>query len=97
MGKLAPIQHQRYAHAKQFKCANRVLKKLRTCLGRVIGDIAARSTMTAGSSGVRKAAAAGSSVCASSSNVNAGRRSIPCMPRKPNASARVRTIGLTMV
>jgi transposase, IS5 family len=39
VGKFAPIQHQRYAHAKQFKRANRMLKKLRTLLGRVIRDI----------------------------------------------------------
>ena len=39
MGKFALIQHQRYAHAKQFKRANRALKKLRTYLGRVIRDI----------------------------------------------------------
>ena len=39
VGKLALIQHQRYAHAKQFKRANRMLKKLRTYLGRVIRDI----------------------------------------------------------
>jgi transposase, IS5 family len=39
VGKFALIQHQRYAHAKQFKRANRVLKKLRTLLGRVIRDI----------------------------------------------------------
>jgi transposase, IS5 family len=39
VGKFALIQHQRYAHAKQFKRANRMLKKLRTYLGRVIGDI----------------------------------------------------------
>jgi transposase, IS5 family len=39
VGKLALIQHQRYAHAKQFKRANRSLKKLRTYLGRVIRDI----------------------------------------------------------
>jgi IS5 family transposase len=39
VGKLALIQHQRYAHAKQFKRANRTLKKLRTYLGRVIRDI----------------------------------------------------------
>ena len=29
LGKFAPIQHQRYAHAKQFRRANRV-KKLHT-------------------------------------------------------------------
>src|SRR5947207_1416625 len=39
VGKLALIQHQRYAHAKQFKRANRMLRKLRTYLGRVISDI----------------------------------------------------------
>src|SRR6201987_2693567 len=40
VGKFALIQHQRYAHAKQFKRANRMLRKLRTYLGRVIRDIA---------------------------------------------------------
>jgi IS5 family transposase len=39
LGKFALIQHQRYAHAKQFKRANRMLKTLRTYLGRVIRDI----------------------------------------------------------
>ena len=39
VGKFALIQHQRYAHAKQFNRANRMLKKLRTYLGRVIRDI----------------------------------------------------------
>jgi IS5 family transposase len=40
VGKLALIKHQRYAHAKQFKRANRALKTLKTYLGRVIRDIA---------------------------------------------------------
>src|SRR6202140_3404713 len=40
VGKFALIKHQPYAHAKQFKRANRALKKLRTYLGRVIRDIA---------------------------------------------------------
>jgi IS5 family transposase len=39
VGKLALIKHQRYAHAKQFKRANRSLRTLRTQLGRVIRDI----------------------------------------------------------
>jgi IS5 family transposase len=39
VGKRALIAHQRYAHAKQFKRANRALKSLRTYLGRVIRDI----------------------------------------------------------
>jgi len=40
VGKFALIKHQRYAHAKQFKRANRSLRTLRTYLGRVIRDIA---------------------------------------------------------
>jgi transposase, IS5 family len=43
VGKHAWIAHQRYAHAKQFKRANRTLKTIRTYLGRVIRDIGARS------------------------------------------------------
>jgi IS5 family transposase len=39
VGKIALIRHQRYAHAKQFKRANRALKTLRTQLGRVLRDI----------------------------------------------------------
>src|SRR4051794_1175466 len=39
VGKVALIKHQRYAHAKQFKRANRALKKLKTYLGRIIRDI----------------------------------------------------------
>ena len=39
VGKFALIKHQRYAHAKQFKRANRALNKLRTYLGRVIRDV----------------------------------------------------------
>ena len=39
VGKFALIKHQRYAHAKQFKRANKALKTLRTYLGRVIRDI----------------------------------------------------------
>ena len=39
VGKFALIAHQRYAHAKQFKRANKALRKLRTYLGRVIRDI----------------------------------------------------------
>jgi IS5 family transposase len=42
VGKFALIKHQRYAHAKQFKRANRALKKLKTYLGRVIRDIERR-------------------------------------------------------
>jgi len=40
VGKFALIQHQRYAHARQFKRAKRALRTLKTYLGRVIRDIA---------------------------------------------------------
>jgi len=40
VGKFELIRHQRYAHAKQFKRANKALRKLKTYLGRVIRDIA---------------------------------------------------------
>jgi IS5 family transposase len=40
VGKFALIKHQRYAHAKQFKRANRALRRLGTYLGRVVRDIA---------------------------------------------------------
>lgn len=52
VGKFALIKHQRYAHAKQFKRANRSLRKLKTYLGRVIRDIRRK---TAGNDGMREA------------------------------------------
>jgi IS5 family transposase len=39
IGKFALIKQQRYAHAKQFKRANKCLRKLKTYLGRVMRDI----------------------------------------------------------
>jgi IS5 family transposase len=39
VGKFALIRHQRYAHAKQFKRANKALRTLKTYLGRTIRDI----------------------------------------------------------
>jgi len=39
VGKLALIKQQRYAHAKQFKRANKCLRTLKTYLGRVRRDI----------------------------------------------------------
>jgi IS5 family transposase len=39
VGKVTLIQQQRYAHAKQFKRANKALRRIRTLLGRVMRDI----------------------------------------------------------
>ena len=50
VGKLALIKHQRYAHAKQFKRANKALRKLKTYLGRTIRDI---TRQIAGNSGLK--------------------------------------------
>ena len=43
VGKHALIAYQRYAHAKQFKRANRALRSVRTYLGRVLRDIARKT------------------------------------------------------
>jgi IS5 family transposase len=48
VGKFALIQQQRYAHAKQFNRAKRMLKTLRTYLGRVIRKIEGNSGLEAG-------------------------------------------------
>ena len=42
VGKWALIKHQRYAHAKQFKRAGKMKRKLKTYLGRTIRDIERR-------------------------------------------------------
>jgi IS5 family transposase len=44
VGKLALIKYQRYAHAHQFKRANKAFRKLKTYLGRTIRDIARQIT-----------------------------------------------------
>ncbi len=79
LGKIALIRHQRYAHAKQFKRANRMLRTLRTQLGRVIRDI------------MRKIAGQ----CDHRRNASAVRRSTACTRRKWRVSARARRIGHT--
>ena len=48
VGKHALIAHQRYAHAKQFKRANRALRDVRTYLGRVFRDIVRKTRDDAG-------------------------------------------------
>jgi IS5 family transposase len=51
VGKHALIAYQRYAHAKQFKRANRALRSVRTYLGRVFRDIVRK---TKGDAALRK-------------------------------------------
>jgi hypothetical protein len=91
VGKFALIQHQRYAHAKQFKRANRMLKKLRASSATSV----ARSRAMAGSKRRSHSCYCWRGACASNSRASAARKSIPCTRRKSNASARARLIGLT--
>jgi len=51
VGKHALIAYQRHAHAKQFKRANRALRRVRTYLGRVFRDIVRK---TGGDAALRK-------------------------------------------
>ena len=59
VGKRALIAHQRYAHAKQFKRANRALRTLRTYLGRVSATSCAGSRASGARGGLRPAPDAG--------------------------------------
>jgi transposase, IS5 family len=90
MGKLALILHQRYAHAKQFKRANRMLKKLRTYLGRVIRDI---DPKIEGNSGLEGVFSHSQLLMLTrrmhvQRSISAGPRSALCTRRKSNASVR---------
>ena len=96
VGKFALIKHQRYAHAKQFKRANRALKKLRTYLGRVIRDIARKiegRTDLLGEIALGRMLAPARRVHDQKQHQRV--RSTRCMRRRSNASARARRTGLT--
>jgi hypothetical protein len=55
VGKRALMAYQRYAHAKQFRRANRALRSVRTYLGRVFRDVVRK---TKGDANLRKVFAA---------------------------------------
>ena len=95
VGKFALIQHQRYAHAKQFKRANRMLKKLRTYLGRVIRDIGRKIDGKGGLEAAFARLLLLARRVREQQQRHAGRSSIRCMRRKSNASAKARPIDLT--
>ena len=96
VGKYALIKHQRYAHAKQFKRANRALRTLRTYLGRVIRDIARKID---GDEGLQATFARSLSLARTRARSEAAsartRRSIRCTLRRWSASARARPTSLT--
>ena len=95
VGKYALIAHQRYAHAKQFKRANRALRTIRTYLGRVIRDIVRR---IAGNADLRAPFAQLLSLAFSVRNQRQrqrGKKSIRCTRRRSNASAKARRTSPT--
>src|SRR5262249_42983292 len=92
VGKLALIKHQRYAHAHQFKRANRSLRKLKTYLGRVIRG-ASSGMKICGKRSYGPCSWPGA--CWSRSAASAAARSIPCTPQRSSASARAKRTGLT--
>jgi hypothetical protein len=96
VGKCALIQHQRYAHAKQFKRAIRMLKKLRTLLGRVIRDITRKMEGDSGLEAVFAQLLMLARRVREQQQRQRGPKVYPCCTRrKSNASARVKPIGLT--
>jgi transposase, IS5 family len=95
VGKVALIQSQRYAHAKQFRRANRALRRLRTMLGRVIRDLMRKihgKRAWSVSLPSRSPLPGASRTSASASSAG---RSTACMRPRWNASARARRTSPT--
>lgn len=95
VGKLALIKHQRYAHAKQFKRANKALRKLKTYLGRTVRDISRQIAGDAELDAVFKWPLYRHRRCWSNGHASAAARSGACMRRRSSASARARRMPLT--
>ena len=90
VGKLALIKHQRYAHARQFKRANKALRKLKTYLGRVIRDVGRR---IAGNDALEEAFARELTLARRVRDQNHGQRGpkvYSCTRLRLNASAKAR-------
>jgi IS5 family transposase len=93
VGKRALMAYQRYAHAKQFRRANRALRRVRTYLGRVFRDIVRK---TRGDERLRGIFAEPLSLAfrvRHQRQNQRGPRSIRCMRPRWNASARARRIA----
>ena len=95
VGKFTLIQHQRYAHAKQFKRANGCSRSWDLNSDVSSATSVARSRATAGAKGYSHGCYRWRGACANRNNVSADGRSTGCMRRRWNASARARLIGLT--
>ncbi len=95
VGKFALIRHQRYAHAKQFKRANKALRTLKTYLGRTIRDIARQIAGEDELQDIFRKPSTSLPAFLSSDRTREARRSIACMRRRSNASAREKPMRLT--
>ena len=95
LAKRAAIMVGRYTHAHQFKRARRALKFLRTRLGRIIRDFRRKIEGNAALEDRFAPLLVWRFGCGSRIAASAAKRSIRCMPRKSNASARARRERLT--
>ncbi len=92
VGKYALIAHQRYAHAKQFKRANRALMTLRTYLGRTARDIVRKIK---GDAALRSVFAEPPSLAWRVRDQRGRKLYSLCTRTRSKASARARRIGHT--
>jgi len=89
VGKHALMRYQRYGHAKQFKRANRQLRRLRAILGRVIRDV---DRLTRDDERLREVFAMPlhrARVVREQKRCQRGAKTTACMPPRWSASARV--------
>ena len=96
VGKRALMAYQRYAHAKQFRRANRALRSVRTYLGRSLPRHRAQDQGRRGpAQDLRRAAVARLPGAPSAPEPARTGKSIRCTRPRSNASARARRIGPT--
>jgi len=92
VAKQASIMVGRYSHAHQFKRARRMLRFLRTRLGRLIRDIGRKIE---GDGELEALFIPLLGLASRRTGTSVARRSMPCMPRRSSASARARPALLT--
>src|SRR5215831_7528686 len=95
VGKLALIKHQRYAHAHQFKRANRSYASSRpiSAVSSAISNGALSGMKICGKRSYGRCSWPGA--CWNRSAASAVARSIPCTRQRSSASARAKRTGLT--
>jgi IS5 family transposase len=89
VGKIELIQHQRYAHARQFKRARKAVRKLNRLISAASSAISnARSPTMIFSRPRSRGRSILPAGCANRNAGSAAPRSTACMPQRSNASAR---------